>query len=480
MVDPEVEVVSDLHPVGLELGNCLRESVLQSPGIDQSWAISDSEALLQPFRGVGEQPRHGASELEFLEQADRNVVHVHSEPQERPPCGLPAPSTRAAGYHDDLTCGPGRRVSSARAQRSREGAGPVSRFCNSRRWPRALVFLAVALLEIKGGLASAQDTDPRSTARLRLGPVYVSPTFELRNIGVDTNVYNESLPDPIKDFVMTAVPTFVATVGPSRARLSVRSATSFVYFAKQTSERSVDEDLTLAAQSTFGRLTPFADYSYLNTRERVSFEVDARARRVEQRVAGGLRVAVTPKVTADVHGEIWQNDFDGDEIFNTYGLAAELNRTSRTWGGGVNYRLTPLTSINAVADVATIRFVEAAFRDTDTQQTLIGVDLNPRALISGSARVGYQRFHPLNSSLPDFNGLVGNASVSYRLRSFTSIGFTFDRRTDFSYFVLEPYYVREGYGVFVRRQLTPQWDVAMAATRTSHQYLQGTGDSRRH
>jgi opacity protein-like surface antigen len=181
--------------------------------------------------------------------------------------------------------------------------------------------------------------------------------------------------------------------------------------------------------------------------------------------------AVTPKVTAEAHGEYWQLAFDGDEVFDDFGLAAQLNRESLTAGGGIGYRVTPLTTIRLLGDVSRIRFDEASFRDTDTQQMLFGVELNPRALISGSARVGYQRFRPLNSAVPEFNGVVGTASVSYRLRPSTSVGFTFDRRTDFSYIIVEPYYVREGYGLSIRRELPAQLDVTLSASRTSHRYL---------
>jgi Putative beta-barrel porin 2 len=337
------------------------------------------------------------------------------------------------------------------------------------------VFLAAWLSGLSGGIAWAQDVDPRSSARLRLGPVYVAPTLEIRDIGVDTNVYNESLVEPIKDFVVTAIPTFVATVGSPRRGMTVRSATSFVYFAKQASERAVNEDLALTARGTFGRLMPLVEIGYLNTRERVSFEVDARARRVEERIVGGVQVTLTPKVSADVRGEFWQNAFDGDAVFDTFGLAAELNRESRTFNGSVNYRATPLTTVSLLAQTSGIRFKEASFRDTDSRQMLLGVDLNPRALISGSARVGYRNFRPLNPQLPEFSGLVGSAAVSYRLRSNTVLGFTFDRRTDFSYYIVEPYYVREGYGLTVRRQLTPQWDVELGATRTTHDYMQVLG-----
>src|SRR5688572_2826756 len=293
-------------------------------------------------------------------------------------------------------------------------------------------------------MVSAQDTDPRSAARLRLGPIYLSPTLELRDVGVDTNVYNENVPDPTKDFVLTAVPTVVATLGPPRSSLSIRSETQLVYFANQSSERSVNEDLTVSAQGRLGRVSPAAQVGYLNTRERLSFEIDARARHVERRGTGGVSFALTPKISVQAQGEYWQLAFDGDEVFDDYGLAAQLNRESLTATGGISYRATPLTTVRVVADVATIRFDEASFRDTDTRQMLVGVELNPRALISGSARVGYQLFRPLNSAVPEFDGVVGGASVSYRLRPTTSIGFTFDRRTDFSYIITEPYYVREG------------------------------------
>jgi hypothetical protein len=335
--------------------------------------------------------------------------------------------------------------------------------------------LAAALLELSSGIASAQNADPRTTARLRLGPVYVAPTFEVRDIGLDTNVYNESLAEPIKDFVLTAIPTFVATVGPPRRALTVRSATSLVYFAKQTSERSVNQDLTLTARGTFGRFVPFAELGYLNTRDRVSFEVDARARRIEERVAGGLQVNATPKVSFDVRGDVWQNTYDGDAVFQAIGLAAELNRKSQTFGGGVRYRLTPLTTVGVLAELSNIRFTEGSFRDTDTQQMLFSIELNPRALISGQARLGVQNFRPLNPQLPDFNGLIGSAAVSYRLPSSTTITFTFDRRADFSYYVAEPYYIHEGYGLAARRRLTQQWDIELGASRESHDYIDVLG-----
>ena len=51
----------------------------------------------------------------------------------------------------------------------------MSRSFDRRGWSRTLAFVGVALLvAMNGGIVSAQEagTHPRSTARLRLGPVY--------------------------------------------------------------------------------------------------------------------------------------------------------------------------------------------------------------------------------------------------------------------------------------------------------------------
>jgi hypothetical protein len=318
--------------------------------------------------------------------------------------------------------------------------------------------------------ALAQDTDTRSRTGLRLGPVHVAPMLELRDIGLDTNVYKENRDEPIKDFAFTIVPTFTGTIEGRRANLAVRTATDFVYYAKQQSERSVNEDLSVTTRVSLNRVEPYGEAGYLNTRQRMTEEIDARARRVEWRAATGVRVRLTPKLSTVVSGQVWQMAFDADSVFDDHDLARELNRRTAGLQAGVRYTVTPLTSVSVSTDVSQVRFSEAAIRDAEVYQTGIAVELHPRALIAGTARLGYQHFKPMNAMLPEFMGLSGAASVAYRLRESTSIGFQFGRATDFSYLADEPYYLREVYGLSVRRQLTSAWDVEIGGMRTWHRY----------
>jgi hypothetical protein len=332
----------------------------------------------------------------------------------------------------------------------------------------ALILLAMATLQ--SGEVWAQESEPPVAVRHQLGPVIISPTITLRDLGVDTNVYNDDSPNPAKDFAFTLVPAFTATVGRRRATLNLRSATELVYFAEQRSERSVNEDLAATARFTLGRIVPTAEFGYLNTRERVSQEIDVRARRIEQRGAVGMEVVLTRKIAAQVRGELWRIEFDGDDSLASRQLARELNRDTPAVSAAVRYAVTPLTAFAVTTEVSRSRFREAPIRDTDSRQMLFGVELHPRALISGSARVGYQSFQPLSAAVPDFSGLVGSANLVYRFRATTSLGFSFDRNVSYSYLPVEPYYVREGYGLLVRRQIVPQWDLTVSGERYRHDY----------
>ncbi len=223
-------------------------------------------------------------------------------------------------------------------------------------------------------------------------------------------------------------------------------------------------------------MSPFAEAGYLNTRQRASEEIDARSRRVERRGQVGVGIALTPKISGQVSAAFARTAFVDDAVFDDTLLAEALNRRERTLAASVRYAATPLTTVFATSDMAWTRFIYSPIRDADSRQTLFGVELAQRALISGSAGVGYQRFRPRDASLPSFDGLVGFANVAYRLRG-TTIGFSFNRGLAYSYFESEPYYVREGYGLSIRRRLVERWDVGMSGGRFWYRYRQTRPDT---
>ena len=90
----------------------------------------------------------------------------------------------------------------------------------------------VCLLASLPALAFAQTAggDP-AEARMHLGPLALTPRFPVRNLGVDTNVFN-SANLPTRDFTATFGPGVDTWLRIGRARLSGETLVEWTYFRK--------------------------------------------------------------------------------------------------------------------------------------------------------------------------------------------------------------------------------------------------------
>ena len=179
---------------------------------------------------------------------------------------------------------------------------------------RAVAVFFVALPLCSGSAWAQSEDDPRSTARMHIGPFYVTPVVAIKNLGIDTNVFNAA-EDPKSDFTATVGPGIDVFIPISRAVVSVSSLTDFVYFHTFASERSINQNLVIRGEVPIHRVTLFAEDSYLNTRERPSFEIDLRSRRVENQLEVGASVELARKLSVQVSGRQASVEFDADEFF---------------------------------------------------------------------------------------------------------------------------------------------------------------------
>lgn len=325
-------------------------------------------------------------------------------------------------------------------------------------------------LPLCSGLAWAQsEDDPRSTARMHLGPFYVTPVIAVKNVGVDTNVFNTA-EDEKSDFTATVGPEINVFIPIRQAAVTVSSLTDFVYFHTFSSERSINQDLVVRGEVPTRRVTLFAENSYLNTRERPSFEIDVRSRRVENQVQVGASVDLAHKLSVQVSGRQTFIEFDADEFFQGSSLAEQLNRDERTAAVALIYQLTPITKVLLTGEATTTRFRLSPERDSDSTSFVPGIEFNPLGIISGSAHVGFRNFVGLDAALPNFRGPVAAVDVGYRLLGATVIGVTVDRNISYSFEIDMPYYVAMGYGGSVRRQLGGRFDAIVAAQQYTYRY----------
>ena len=333
---------------------------------------------------------------------------------------------------------------------------------------RHLLLLACSVFVAHAASAQTQP-DPRSEAKVHLGPVYLTPALAVKEFGVDTNVFNNDRPQ--RDFTFTLAPHVDVWVPFARRGLLTTSVTTdLVYYQQYASERSIDPELKVRGDLFLNRITLFAEPSYLRSRQRLNYEVDARAQREERQLRAGGTVRVTPKLSVEIAGQQSTTEFGADETFNDVSLRETLNSTTSGVSATVRHKATPYTTLALRAHVATDRFEFTPLRDSDSMRIMPGVEFNPRALVSGTAYVGVRRFQPKSEALQPFSGVVMAASLSYTLLGSTRFLFTANRDVTYSYEPSQPYFVVDGYGMTVSRQLVGRTDITAGVDRHTYGY----------
>ena len=340
-----------------------------------------------------------------------------------------------------------------------------------RHFGLALAALAVPVL------AHAQVHDPeeidqiRKEARSHIGPFYVTPRITLKELGVDSNVFNAA-GQPESDFTATLTPSADIWVPVARrALLQTTVGSDLVWYNTFDTERSIDPHVTSRAELYLRRITLFADGGYRNTRQRLNYEVDLRARHVEQAAEAGVAVRLTPKFSIETAGHYADLRFDGDTSLDGIRLQRTLNQETRGYSVTARHHLTPLTTVAVRYEQLEDSFEFSPARDSESFRVMPGIEFKPRALISGTAYVGYREFRPKSDgALPKFSGLVAELGLSYTLLGSTTFGVTYSRDLTYSYEVLQPFFINNAVGASIRRALGRRFDVLVSADRFEYAY----------
>ena len=97
--------------------------------------------------------------------------------------------------------------------------------------------------------------NPRQDAKVHLGVVYLTPGFELTNLGVDTNVFNQAV-DPQQDVTATLTPSLKTWLPMARHGLiSGTFDAAVVYYQKFKDNRSINPGANVRAEGYLHHLT---------------------------------------------------------------------------------------------------------------------------------------------------------------------------------------------------------------------------------
>jgi hypothetical protein len=340
--------------------------------------------------------------------------------------------------------------------------------------PRLLrVLLAAAALCAPATAAAQMSTsDAVPPGTLTLGPLRVTPSLLVRDMGVDNNVFNETV-DPKTDFTATITPRADLALRIRRLHLSFGTATDYVYYRKYASERGTNTTAQARVDLDVGALKPYFTVQGLNTRARANAEVDARARHHDLAYGTGVAFKLASRTSLVVNAQQSRVAYDGEDPnveFNGFLLTDSFNGRRRAIDTGLAFALTPITTFSVLVAREEQRFEAEPGRDSDAWRVSPTVAFDPAGVLTGSATFGYRRFVTASPTVGDYSGFVSQVNIGATIYTRHQMQARFIRDVQYSYDVSSAYYLNTGGTITWTYLLAGPIDLRGTAGRTRMDY----------
>jgi len=310
------------------------------------------------------------------------------------------------------------------------------------RW--LLLFAAILVMaapaRAQGLLDNGLPTESPEAARYSVGPFAISPSVLLRELGVDTNVFDEH-ENPKRDYVVSLTPTVDIFGRFGLLQTALTSSTDFNWYSTYASERSIGSLARGRVDVLPSRLRLTVGGAHIQKRERPSMEIELRAERRQQELWGGVGFEISPiaRVYATVHQ--LDLDFDDRETYRGTRLGEALDRRERAIEAGLAVSVTPFTTLLVSGRRTQDRFVTDIRRDSDSQSARAELSFARDAIIQGRVNVGYRDFTPVDPMVSRFRGVTSGAALSFTGFWRGRLDFDASRNVSYSYDFDEGYYV---------------------------------------
>jgi hypothetical protein len=359
----------------------------------------------------------------------------------------------------------------ARAGSAARRPAPIDcREATVSRMMTRLCAITIALAVIWGSRsAAAQAVEAtRPDSPLLMGPLQLFPSLTLRDIGIDSNVYNESVRH--EDFTYTVSPTLKTVLPIGESRLTTRGALDFRYFQTHKDQQSTSGSLNTQLEVGSGRVRPFGTAGLVRSHERGGYDIDRRAYSLASQVKAGASLALTP--VTSITGWIVREStrFDRLELFDGVSLSQQLDRVTRGTATGLRFDLTPFTSVTSAIEVEKIRFAHAPLRDANSFRFAPIVQFTKGAIIEGQASAGFRDFRPIDPRLAPYRGFVASVTMAFTVRNVTHVETQATHDVQFSYDDSQPLYLGAGGRVVVSQRVAGPFEAIAIGGRQRLRY----------
>jgi hypothetical protein len=294
--------------------------------------------------------------------------------------------------------------------------GPLTRV-------RAAVALAATLAVPL--VAAAAESRVRA-GRYQLGRLQLTPRLQLKNAGVDTNVF-QTLQQPVRDEVVVLSPRLEGALPVGRRlRLTGMGLLETSYYRRQDEERSTDFYGEGRAELDLGPFTLFGGGGGGQFTQRFSIDIDERLKRQEEQGYAGVTWRLTRRLSATAQGRREILTFAPGRFRLGGDVKEAMDRDTLAGTGQLRFALTSRTTLLASADAIEDRFFSqprGGPRRRESYRFLGGVELTPRALVSGKLLAGVREFPGtlLAQGSPSYRGPVVSADITLPLRPYARL-----------------------------------------------------------
>jgi hypothetical protein len=299
---------------------------------------------------------------------------------------------------------------------------------------------------------------PWSTAKMNIGPIYFAPTFELSNLGVDNNVYNDE-DNPVNDITGTlGMRSLVGVHYGESLILQVTQNNQYNYFRRERSERSIDNNLSVVLEMRTAFFRPWARWNRTKSSQRLGFEIDERAEKKTPVFDFGADINAAFRLGVSVAARRGRLRFKDTETYKGQNLSDVLDQQNDIYQGLLRYQLTEFSEIVVGGDYQRDRFSRAPERDNDSQYYYGGLRIKTGTIFTGNAMVGYRQQKHTITGVPDFSGVTADIALTAAPSEAFKLEIGGTRDVTYSYLPEYPFILDEGASAVLTNRFAQHFD----------------------
>lgn len=337
----------------------------------------------------------------------------------------------------------------------------------------ALVAPAVAAAQSAVGqgplTTTLADVEP-TTGVLSLGRVKLAPGLVVREIGWDSNVFDE--PDeqgPKEDSVAAVQPDVSVFTQLRFVRVSAYAGTELTYYRTYDSERSVGHSARARADFLLSRVRPFIGAGNTETRTRPNGEIDARADRQLDELSGGIAFDLSP--TSLFYASTYQAGERYEAAFEDgVNLGEALTRDWYNYQVGIKTDITPLLSVQVFGSYQEDEFEFEPQRNSDSRMATLLFRFAPDAVVSGSVNVTFRDMVFEDPRLKSYRGMTGLVALIYPFFEIGRFSIAANRGIEYSFNAVEGYYVEQAVNASYTHRLLGEFDAQVRGGYATFEY----------